>query len=95
MCVFLVPGMASSHRVGYHTHPEVYMRTNIVLNDQLIEEAMRVTQARTKKEVVDLALRELVARRRQRALRDLVGRNLIDPDYDVRAVRAAMNRDPG
>lgn len=71
------------------------MRTNIVLNDQLVEEAMRLTHARTKKEVVDRALRELVSRHRQRALRDLVGRDLIDPDYDVRTVRVGMNRDTG
>jgi len=71
------------------------MRTNIVLNDELVAEAMRVTQAQSKKEVVDLALRELVARHAQRALRDLVGQDLIDPDYDVRAVRATMTRDFG
>ena len=71
------------------------MRTNIVLDDQLVSEAMRLTHAQTKKEVVDRALRELVARHRQRALRDLVGRELIGPDYDVRAVRAGMARDPG
>lgn len=71
------------------------MRTNIVLDDALVEEAMRVTKAQTKKAVVDLALRELVARRRQRDLLDLVGKDLIDPDYDVRAVRAGMTRDFG
>lgn len=71
------------------------MRTNIVLDDVLIEEAMRLTQAHSKREAVDLALTELVARARQRALRDLVGRDLIDPDYDVGALRAGMNRDPG
>ncbi len=71
------------------------MRTNIVLDDVLVEEAMSLTQARSKKDVVDRALRELVARQRQRALRELVGRDLIAPDYDVRAVREAMNRDPG
>jgi len=59
------------------------MRTNIVLNDELVAEAMRVTQAQSKKEVVDLALR------------DLVGQDLIDPDYDVRAVRATMTRNFG
>jgi len=80
----------------YHTHQEVYaMRTNIVLNEKLVAEAMRVTQAHSKKEVVDLALRELVARHAQRALRELVGQDLIDPDYDVRAVRATMTRDFG
>lgn len=71
------------------------MRTNIVLNDALVAEAMRVTKARTKKAVVELALRELVARRRQRDVLDLVGKDLLDPDYDLRAVRAGMPRDCG
>ncbi len=35
------------------------MRTNIVLDDDLMEEALAVTGARTKKEVVHLALQEL------------------------------------
>jgi Arc/MetJ family transcription regulator len=68
------------------------MRTNIVLDDRLVREAMRLTRSRTKREVVDRALRELVARRKQSALRTLRGRDLLDPSYDVRAVRAAMNR---
>lgn len=71
------------------------MRTNIVLDEELVRKAMRITGARSKREVVDIALRELVARSAQQALRDLVGEALIDPDYDVRAVRAGMNRDPG
>lgn len=70
------------------------MRTNIVLDDRVVKEAMRLTGAKTKREVVDHALRELVARRKQSALRKLVGRNLIDPVYDVRTMRAGMNRDP-
>lgn len=71
------------------------MRTNIVLDDALVEEAMRVAGVKTKREVVDLALRELVSRRKQRALLDLVGQDLLDPDYDVRGVRAGMTRDFG
>lgn len=71
------------------------MRTNIVLDEELVRKAMRITRARSKREVVDIALRELVARSAQQALRDLVGEALIDPDYDVRAVRAGMDRDPG
>ena len=63
------------------------MRTNIVLDDELVIEAMSISGARSKREVVDLALRELVQRRRQRKLARLVGRDLIDPSYDVRAVR--------
>jgi len=68
------------------------MRTNIVLDDTLVSEAMRVSGAQTKREVVDIALRELVARRRQHDLRRLVGTALIDPAYDVRAMRRSMGR---
>jgi len=71
------------------------LRTNIVLDDVLVAEAMSLVQARTKKEVVDRALRELVARQRQRALRSLVGRDLIASDYDVGMVREGMKRDAG
>lgn len=71
------------------------MRTNIVLNEALVAEALRVSGARSKREVVEIALREMVARHAQGELHQLVGENLIDPDYDVRAVRAAMNRDDG
>ena len=35
-------------------------RTNIDLDDKLVREAMRLTGARTKREVVDIALRRLV-----------------------------------
>ena len=68
------------------------MRTNIVLDDALVNEAISVSGAKTKREVVDLALREMVARSRQRKLKNLVGRSLIDPGYDVRAVRRNMTR---
>ena len=71
------------------------MRTNIVLDDALVNEAISVSGAKTTREVVDLALRELVARRRQRKLKSLVGKGLIDPDYDVRAVRRNMPRGTG
>ena len=35
-------------------------RTNIEIDDGLVEKAMRLTGARTKREVVDIALRRLV-----------------------------------
>lgn len=70
------------------------MRTNIVLDDRLVKEAMRLSKARTKREVVDLALRSFVARSRQKDILKLIGEELIAPDYDVRAVRSRMQRDP-
>ncbi len=70
------------------------MRTNIVLDDRLVAEAMKLTKAHSKREAVDLALRELVTRRRRKNVLELVGQDLIAPDYDVRTVRAGMNRGP-
>ena len=71
------------------------MRTNIVLDESLVGEAMRVSGARTKREVVDIALRELVAQRRQRDLHMLPGANLPAPADDVRAERRNMARGAG
>lgn len=68
------------------------MRTNIVLDDELIEQAMRLAKVRTKREAVDLALRDFIARRKQRDILALAGEGLIAPDYDVRKVRRPMAR---
>lgn len=70
------------------------MRTNIVLDDKLVAHAMRLARVRSKREVVDMALREMVLRRRRRNVLDLVGQELIASDYDVRKVRAGMSRKP-
>ena len=71
------------------------MRTNIVLDDRLIKQAMRLSSAKSKREAVDIALRDFVARRKQREILGLIGQGLIAPDYDVRAVRRVMGRDSG
>ena len=71
------------------------MRTNIVLDDRLVREVMRLSKVRTKREAVDLALREFVARGKQRDVLALIGEEVIAADYDVRAVRGQMTRDPG
>lgn len=42
------------------------MRTNIDIDDALMAEAMAASGAKTKKAVVEVALHELVRRRRQR-----------------------------
>ena len=63
------------------------MRTNIVLDDKLVKEAFRVSDAKTKRELVDLALREFVAARKRRDLRDLFGRVGLDPSYDYKKAR--------
>jgi Arc/MetJ family transcription regulator len=50
------------------------MRTNIEIDDEVIGEAQRLIGARTKRETVDTALRELVARHRRLGLLELRGR---------------------
>ncbi len=71
------------------------MRTNIVLDDELVAEVMKLTGAKSKREVVDLALREMVKRYRQRKILDLVGEHLLDPDYDVGEMRRRMGENAG
>jgi len=61
------------------------MITNIDIDDDLVAEAMKVSGARTKREVVDRALRELVARSRRPRFRDFFGVGGIDPAYDPKA----------
>jgi hypothetical protein len=59
--------------------------TNIDIDDELIAQAMQVSGARTKREVVDRALRELVARSKRPRLRDIWGIAAEDaywPGYD-------------
>lgn len=68
------------------------MRTCIVLDDRLVATAMRLSGTKTKREVVELALRQLVARYEEGGLEELVGQDLIDPDYDIREVRRGMGR---
>ncbi len=63
------------------------MRTNIDMNDELVAEAMAVTGVRTKKEVVDLALRELIKLKKKKDLLDLVGRVHLDAEFDHKKAR--------
>jgi Arc/MetJ family transcription regulator len=50
------------------------MRTNVEIDDDLMRDAIELSGARTKREVVDLALRELVGRYRRLEVLGLRGR---------------------
>jgi Arc/MetJ family transcription regulator len=63
------------------------MRTNIELDDDLVEEAFRLTNLRTKKDLLHLALQELIRSRKKRNLLDLSGQIQFNPDYDYKALR--------
>ena len=49
------------------------MRTNIEIDDEVLREAQRLLGTRTKRETVDMALRELVARHRRIGVLNLRG----------------------
>ncbi|PZO57995.1 MAG: DUF2191 domain-containing protein [Phormidesmis priestleyi] len=49
------------------------MRTNIVIDDSLIAEALALTGLKTKREAVELALKTLVELRRQKNIRQFRG----------------------
>jgi Arc/MetJ family transcription regulator len=50
------------------------MRTNIVIDDGLMEKALEVSNAKTKKDVVEEALLLLVRLKQQMKIRDLHGK---------------------
>jgi Arc/MetJ family transcription regulator len=63
------------------------MRTNIVIDDDLMNEAMALTRLKTKKAVVETGLRLLVQIKRQERIKSLRGKLKWDGDLD------AMRRD--
>jgi Arc/MetJ family transcription regulator len=65
-------------------------RTNIDIDDKLVEKAMRLTGASTKREVVDIALRRLVEKGSlYRALRRLKGK--LQWEGDIHRWRSARS----
>ena len=50
------------------------MRTNIVIDDQLMADALKVTGLTTKKEAVERGLQLLIKQNQQQAIRELRGK---------------------
>ena len=48
-------------------------RTNIVINDRLVKDGLKLTNLKTKKELVNYAFEELVKRMRRKGLLKLEG----------------------
>ncbi len=68
------------------------VRTNIVVNDELIEEAMRLYNVRTRREMVDLALRYIIMRDERQKILELEGAGWGVDINDLRA--AGLPEDP-
>jgi Arc/MetJ family transcription regulator len=64
------------------------MATNLSLDPDLLERALKASGERTKKAAVTKALEEFVARRRQRRLVELMGKLEWDQSYDYKSERS-------
>jgi Arc/MetJ family transcription regulator len=73
-----------------HVSTETRVRTNIVLDDALVAEAMQRTGIKTKRAVVEEALRTLVRLKRQEDIRELRGKLHWEGDLD----EMRRDRDP-
>lgn len=63
------------------------MATNLSIDPELLERAVKVSGERTKRAAVTKALKEFIARREQRNIVALFGTLDWDPDYDYKAER--------
>jgi len=64
------------------------MATNLAIDPELIELALKVSGERTKKAAVTKALEEFIARRKQKRLVELMGALEWDESYDYKRERS-------
>ena len=64
------------------------MATNLSLDPDLIDRALKVSGERTKKAAVTRALEEFIARRRQKRIVELMGKLEWDKSFDYKADRS-------
>lgn len=66
------------------------MRTNIDIDDQLLEEAFKYTEVKTKKELVNTALREYINIHKKKNLMELKGKISFSDGYDHKKMREGI-----
>jgi len=65
----------------------VKMATNLAIDDELLQEALRISGLKTKKDTVNYALKEFVNRRKQLEILSLFGKLEPDSDYNYKKDR--------
>ena len=63
------------------------MRTTLELDKDLFEEAIELASVKSKKKVVEMALKEFVEKRKQKNLFDIRGKVDFFDDYDYKKMR--------
>jgi Arc/MetJ family transcription regulator len=68
-------------------HREAVMRTNIVIDDDLLNEAFSVSNARTKKDLIHEALIEFIRIKKRKDMTELAGSINFYKNYDHKKMR--------
>jgi len=63
------------------------MRTNIILDEELLKEAFKPSKAKTKKELIHMALKQYVANHKKKNLLELKGKISFSEDYNHKKMR--------
>jgi Arc/MetJ family transcription regulator len=69
------------------------MRTNVVIEEKLIKKALRYTGLKTKKEVINYALQELIKRKERKEILKLAGK--LHWEGDLNDMREGRFGNPG
>jgi Arc/MetJ family transcription regulator len=64
------------------------VRVKLILDDELLAEAARLSGIESIRALVHEALRHFVESKRRKSLLDLVGKVELDPEYDYKKLRA-------
>jgi Arc/MetJ family transcription regulator len=63
------------------------MRTNIVIDDNLVKEALKLSGVKTIKDLIPFALKEFIENKRRRDLLDLEGKIEFSEGYNYKRLR--------
>jgi Arc/MetJ family transcription regulator len=66
---------------------EIAMPTNLAIDDELLKEAQKIGGHKTKKNAVNEALQEYIARRKRKEIISLFGQVDISPSYNYKKER--------
>jgi len=61
--------------------------TNLSIDTQLLNDALKISGLKTKKDTVNLALREFIKKRKTSEILELFGTIKYDEDYDYKEAR--------
>lgn len=63
------------------------MATNLDIDQELLEEALKIGGQKSKKNTVNKALKEFIERRKQKEIISMLGSIVYEPGYDYKKTR--------